>query len=69
MATLHEMMKAEYKKMDSESLQGVLRQGKQSVQEYIRSLAPEGHPEELIEQGALEMIADINAELRSRGKG
>ena len=68
MDSLGDEMKKEYRKMSTSDLKGVIAQGQKAVEDYVRSLAPQGHPEELIKLSAQDMINDINQELKDRGE-
>lgn len=67
MDSLTDAIKLELQRMSTSDLQGILAQGSRGMLDFIRGLAPPGHPEELIRLNAAEMTADIKNELARRG--
>ncbi len=68
METLGDAMKKEYAKMSTADLKGVIAQGQNAMEDYLRGLAPSDCPEKIIKETAQEKISDINQELAERGE-
>ncbi len=67
MGSLRDEMKKEYAGMSTSNLKGVISQGQKALEDWVRSLAPEGHPEQLIKESAQDVMNDISEELKRRG--
>lgn len=68
MSSLDGEIKKQYEKMSTSNLQGLKNQGQKAMEEYVKSLAPDGHPEELIKANAQDMMNNVNNELGKRGE-
>ena len=68
METLGDAMKKEYAKMSTADLKGVIAQGQNGMEDYLRGVAPSDCSEEIIKETAQMKISDISQELEKRGE-
>lgn len=68
MGTLEDEMKNEFRGMSTPDLEGLRSQGRKAIEDYVRGIAPLGHPEELVKHAALDILGNVKEELSARSK-